>query len=269
MTDGDIKTFIMAEVSESNSKILPGELEKKISYTFNIAKKESRRHIGQLVDQGELAYTYLFGTSFIEKSFHKPVRMSKHIILVPAGGKKNKTGPFKEIVLSHGASFGTGRHPTTRLAIRSIENVFEETAFQQDNLKTSALDIGTGSGILAIASVLLGIGRATGTDIESCARKEARENVELNGLTEKIMISDQEPEELKGPFSLIAANLRYPTLIALHAHIKRLTTMGGALVLSGIKTQESQRICKVYSDGFHFLWQEEEKEWVCIVFKRI
>ena len=128
--------------------------------------------------------------------------------------------------------------------------------------------MGTGSGVLAIASVILGIGRATGTDIESCARKEARENVELNGLTENIMISDQEPVELKGPFSLITANLRYPTLIALHAHIKRLTTTGSALVLSGIKTHESQRIGEVYSNGFHFLWQEEEKEWVCLVFKR-
>ena len=269
MTEDKIKTFIIDAVSQSHSKITPGRLEKRLSDMFNLTKKESRHHIGQLVEEGELAYTYLFGTSFIETSFQRPVKITKHIILLPAGRKKKGSGPVKEIVLSHGASFGTGRHPTTRLALRSIESVFKETGFQNDNPKTSTLDIGTGSGVLAILSVLLGIEEAIGTDIESIARKEARENVELNGLTGRVIISDQTPDELNGPFSLITANLRYPTLMAMHAHIKRLTTRGSAVVLSGIKPHESERVCEMYSDGFHFLWQDDENDWACIVFKRI
>jgi ribosomal protein L11 methyltransferase len=269
MTADTIKTFIMDTVSASSSKITPGQLEKIISDTFNVTKKESRNHLSRLVEQGELAYTYLFGSSFIEKSFQQPVQIAKHIFLLPAGRKKNRSGDAIEIELLHGASFGTGRHPTTRLAVRSIEKLFETPDFQNDNPKISALDIGTGSGVLAIASVFMGIQEATGTDIESCARKEARENVELNGLSGRIKISNQEPAEIKKTFSLITANLRYPTLMAMHTDIKRLTTEGSAIVLSGIKTHEAERICDTYSDGFHFLWQEEENDWLCIVFTRI
>jgi len=269
MTTNIIKTFIMDTISASSSKITPGQLEKIISNEFNITKKESRNHIGRLVEQGELSYTYLFGSSFIEKSFQQSVRIAKNIFLIPAGRKKDKSGHAIEIELLHGASFGTGRHPTTRLAVRSIEKLFETKGFQNNNPKTSALDIGTGSGILAITSVFLGIQRATGTDIESCARKEAKENIELNGISGRIKISDHEPGEIKEAFSLITANLRYPTLMIMHTHIKRLTTSGSAIVLSGIKTDEAKKIRDKYSDGFHYMWQEEENDWVCIVFMRV
>lgn len=269
MTTDIIKIFIMDTISASSSKITPGQLEKIISDKFNVTKKESRHHIGRLVEQGELSYTYLFGSSFIEKSFQQPVKIAKNVFLLPAGRKKDKSGHAIEIELLHGASFGTGRHPTTRLAVRSIEKLFETKGFQNNNPKTSALDIGTGSGILAIASVFLGIHHAKGTDIESCARKEARDNVELNGISGRIKISDQEPDEIKNTFSLITANLRYPTLMTMHAHIKRLTTTGSAIVLSGIKTDEAKKIRETYSDEFHYMWQEEENDWVCIVFMRV
>jgi len=157
------------------------------------------------------------------------------------------------------------------LAVRSIEKLFETEQFINGSQKTSALDIGTGSGILAIASVLLGIQRATGTDIESCARKEAKENVELNGLSGRIDISDQELDEIDGMFSLITANLRYPTLMTIHPHIKRLTIPESAIVLSGIKADEIERICTMYSysNGFQLMWHEEEAGWACVVFIRI
>ncbi|MBW1892982.1 MAG: 50S ribosomal protein L11 methyltransferase [Deltaproteobacteria bacterium] len=264
-----IKKYIIDTVSGSDSKFTPGQLEKQISNKFKVTKKESRNHISDLVIEGELAYTYLFGCSFIEKSFQRPVKIANRIILMPAGTKKTRSGNNIEIELLHGASFGTGRHPTTRLAVRSIEKLFETEQFINGSQKTSALDIGTGSGILAITSVLLGIQKATGTDIESCARKEAKENVELNGLSDRIDISRQELGEIDGTVSLITANLRYPTLMTIHPHIKRLTVPESAVVLSGIRADETEHICAMYSNGFQYMWHQEEAGWACVVFTRI
>ncbi len=269
-----IKKYIVDTVSGSDSKFTPGQLEKQISDKFKVTRKESRNYISDLVKKGELAYTYLFGCSFIEKSFQRPVKIANKIILMPAGisktgTQKKRPGKDIEIELLHGASFGTGRHPTTRLAVRSIEKLFETGPFKNDSQKTSVLDIGTGSGILAIASVLLGIQKATGTDIESCARKEAKENVELNGLSGRIDISDQELDEIDGTVSLITANLRYPTLMTIHPHIKRLTVPESAVVLSGIKADETKHICAMYSNGFQYMWHQEEAGWACVVFTRI
>ena len=94
-------------------------------------------------------------------------------MLVPHG--LSFTGDPGDVVirLRHGISFGSGDHPTTRLALRGIEQVFFETGQLINKSSDSALDIGTGSGVLAIACLLLGVKRAIGIDTDSCARKES------------------------------------------------------------------------------------------------
>lgn len=264
-----IKHYVIDLISTSASKITPVQLEKQLSDQFNISRTVSRKYISDLVQEGELAYTYLFGSSFLEKSFNRPVYITESIVLLPTGSQKKRLSGTIEIELMPGASFGTGRHPSTRLAVRSIERLLTSNRFNKSAGDAKALDIGTGSGILAMVLVLLGIKQATGTDIESCARKEARENIDRNGLADRITVSRQETEEIEGRFSLVTANLRYPTLMTLQPHIRRLTTAESAVVLSGIKTDEAAHICDAYSaGGFQHMWQLEEAGWECVVFNR-
>ena len=131
------------------------------------------------------------------------------------------------------------------------------------------LDIGTGSGILVLAAVKMGVHRGVGIDIDPAARSEARENVSLNNLTGQIGISDQYLESIEGPFNLVTANLRYPTLKKIGSCLRKIVSHEGFSVFSGIRSHESADLIKAYDrKGFDFLWREESHDWAGIVFKR-
>ena len=154
--------------------------------TFGINKKQTKSVIRELVAGGELAYTYEYGCTFLERSFAKPVRISKHIVLQPPGHHHPANPKDVVVKIKPGASFGAGNHPTTRLAIQGIEFVLlGDQALDKTN-NTSVLDIGTGSGVLLITAILCGMQTGLGIDIDACARVEAAENVRINGLDDRV-----------------------------------------------------------------------------------
>ena len=268
---GRLQADILETVAASPELLTFGKLEKVLKSRLEIKRDDLKRFVDELVTEGELTYSYKHGCSFLEKSFEKPVRISKRIVLVPHRIKFTGESDDLLIRMQSGISFGRGDHPTTRLGLRGIEYVFEDTAFSGGcDINSTALDIGTGSGVLAIACVLFGAGSATGIDTDPCARKEAMENAGINGLGERIEISDMPVEKIKGRFSIIAANLRYPTLISLCPLMVNLTGKGSMLVLSGIKISEAKDLCLLYSKN-HFIMrrEEREKEWSAFVFCRI
>ena len=133
-----------------------------------------------------------------------------------------------------------------------------------------ALDIGTGSGILAIAAAKLGVKRVVGVDVDPCARAEARQNVQLNNLERRIEIHAQQVETMDQKFGLITANLRYPTLKRLSPRIAQLSESGGAFIVSGLKTDEESDLVEVYSQSrLKCVWKTYEKDWVGLVFERL
>ncbi|MBU2621460.1 MAG: 50S ribosomal protein L11 methyltransferase [Proteobacteria bacterium] len=268
---GRLQADILEAVAASPELLTFRKLEKILLNRLEIRRDDLKRAVDALVTEGELVYSYKHGCSFLEKSFEKPVRVSKRIVLVPcriafSGGPEDVV-----IRMQSGISFGRGDHPTTRLGLRGVEHVFEDTAFSGSRgINSTVLDIGTGSGILAIACVLFGAGRATGIDTDPCARKEAVENAGINGLGKRIEISDMPVEKIKGQFSIITANLRCPTLISLYPLMVKLTVKGSMLVFSGIKISEAKDLCPLYSKN-HFIMRKEEreKEWSAFVFRRI
>lgn len=265
-----LKEHILEAVSDSLEPLTLGKLAKILTDRFGKEKKALKKAVDDLIAAGELTYTYRHGSSFIEKSFAKPVRVSERIVLVPYGMRFPGNPGDVVIKMRHGISFGSGDHPTTRLALRGIEQVFHETGKLINESNSSVLDIGTGSGVLAIACLLFGVKRAIGIDTDSCARKEAGENAEINGLGNRIEISDMPVEKIKGEFSIVTANLRYPTLTNLYPVMIKLTGTDSMLVFSGIKVSEADELSKFYSkEHFRCLWVEKEKDWAGIVFKRI
>ena len=265
----DLRQVVLDMVYSSEARLTPVQLEKMIIEHFSIKKETVKTVIKSLVADRDLVYTYQFGSSFLEKSFNIPTRISQRIVLKPPGLMYKPASGEEVIELQQGASFGTGDHPSTRLAVRGIESVLAKKDFFAKNRASFALDVGTGSGVLAMVAVLLGVERAVGIDIDPCARSEAKENIKLNHLEHQIKIHDWKVKRIEETCSLISANLRYPTLKRLASRMTEITGNNGAIVVSGIKTEEINNLVDIFTDkGFKFSWKESEKGWAGLAFDR-
>ena len=195
--------------------------------------------------------------------------MSTHVVLKPPGHHYQPQSDDVVIQIKSGASFGDGRHPTSRLAVRGIEYVLKKIKSDRPEDQSRVLDIGTGSGILVLAAVRLGIHQGVGIDIDPAARFEAKENVIINRLEDRIKISDQYLETIDDCFDLVTANLRYPTLKKICPCLRKITNPDGFIVFSGIRSHELADLIKAYArKKFEVLWQEKELDWLGVVLKR-
>ena len=256
-------------VGESTSRVAPPELERWLVEHHGLKKKEAKKVLKELVSEGELAYTYEFGTSFLEVSFNRPVRVSNRVVLKPPGHHFKSEAEDVVITIKPGAAFGDGRHPTSRLAVRGLEYVLAETKPALTADSTTVLDIGTGSGILVITAVRMGIHSGLGIDIDPSARAEATENVSLNRLGDRVEISDQSIETIDEKFSLVTANLRYPTLKKMSTILQKITCPEGVVVCLGIRSHELTDLINIYEKtGFQLAWQAQSHEWGGIAFKK-
>ena len=248
-------------VFQSSRKMTPAELGKILSDKFSINRHNVKSIIQKLIRREELIYTYQYGLTFLERSFSKPARISSKVILTPVNRPYLPTPNEVVIKIMDGASFGAGDHPTTRLAIKSIEHALTHSDLSK-HPKSVCLDIGTGSGVLAITAIQLGINTGLGIDIDPNAISEAKNNVSLNHLNHRITIRNVPVELLTEPYFLIMANLRYPTLIQLSSDIFRLLENDGFFVMSGFRMDELPAIIDEYTyRGFDSVWIEEEKGW--------
>jgi ribosomal protein L11 methyltransferase len=264
-----VRGGVLRMVGESTSRVAPPELEKWLVEHHGLKKKEAKKVLKELVSEGELAYTYEFGTSFLELSFNRPVRVSTRVVLKPPGLHFEPQAEDVVITIRPGAAFGDGRHPTSRLAVRGIEYVLKETKPVWNKGATTVLDIGTGSGILVITAVQMGIHSGLGIDIDPSARAEATENVLLNRLGDRVEISDQSIETIDGKFNLITANLRYPTLKKMSTILQKITRSEGVVVCSGIRSHELTDLINIYKEiGFELAWQEQSLEWGGVAFSK-
>lgn len=249
--------------------ITPAALNKTVSRKFRMAMDEVKPIVRHLIAQGRLAYSDNHGRTVIEKSFLKPVRISAHVMLKPPAVNFSAQKEDVLLEMAQGAAFGDGRHPSTRVAVRALEHVLKNTLFLQYRTSSKLLDIGTGSGILAIAALHLGITTAVGIDIDPAARYEAAQNAQANGVETRFEILDAPLEGIRDRFDMIAANLRYPTLIRISSTISDLLKPSGAVVLSGIKIEESGEVTAAYtSRRFTYDWHVTENDWRSLVFCR-
>ncbi len=261
MSTEPIQTALLALVDLQEQSLTPAEAEKHLARQLAVDRRTVRSALRDMVNRGELSYASRFGQTVVQRSFDRPVRVSRHVVLKPPD-KSYAPAPGEVVIsLCHGVSFGTGQHPTTRLALRGLEHAVHEAGAETGG-DTTALDIGTGSGVLAIAAVRFGIAGAAGTDLDPCAVSEARENVRANGLEDRISISDADLDMFTRPFTLITANLRFPTLSRMYPDMVRLTRSGSGLILSGIRPDEVPELLDTYTRRqFTLQWQLTEKGW--------
>ncbi len=261
-----VQKHALRVVADSTVRVTPPALEKTLIETHGLTRKQVKAVTRDLVSDGELIYTYEFGSSFLEPSFNKPVRVSTHVVLKPPGHHFQPQSEDVVIQIKPGAAFGDGRHPTSRLAIRGIEHALKDFKPGRPENQTSVLDIGTGSGVLVIAAVRMGIHKGLGIDIDPSARSEAKENVLINRLGDQIEISDQSLETIDGRFDLVTANLRYPTLKKICPFLRKITHPNGFIVFSGIRRHELPGLIKAYArENFKVLWKDVELDWAGMV----
>jgi ribosomal protein L11 methyltransferase len=143
-----------------------------------------------------------------------------------------------EVVLDPGMAFGTGSHPTTSLCLAALSDLLAARP------GASVLDVGTGSGILAIAARKLGAGRVAGTDDDPKAVEVARENAEANGVALELAVVPREP--VAGTFDLVVANILANTLVALAPELAAKVAPGGVVLLSGILAPQEEEVRRAY-----------------------
>lgn len=263
-TVNQIEREILRIVQDGN--ITPVALNRTLSQRFGLRSDAVKPVVNGLISQGLLAYSDRHGRTVIEKSFAKPVRISNYVILKPPGTDFIADNADVAVDIARGAAFGNGQHPSTRVAVRAIEHVLRDTLFLRPRTESVVLDIGTGTGVLAIAALRLGITRALGIDTDPGARYEAALNAEINDVGKRFEVSNAPLEDLRGTFDIVVANLRYPTLIRICSNISTLVKRPGAVVLSGIKVEESEKVMNTYkARQFSCAWKATEKSWCSLV----
>lgn len=256
-------------VAESAHKLTASDLEKRLAHRCDGSRAAARRMIRKMVTGGHLRFVYLYGQSYIDLSFQRPTPITRQLLLVPPGCTPRPAPGQHAIILAPGAAFGDGHHPTTRLALRGLATLWPSTDGHPAPALQRGLDIGTGSGILAIAAARFGAERIDALDLDPCALSEARLNVDHNRLGHRIRLSGEPLEKLSATYDLILANLRLPTLcaiapwIGLHAHPQ------GHLVVSGFRESESAALRQAYPDhAYRWRWREVQAGWCGAVLQK-
>lgn len=172
----------------------------------------------------------------------------------------------KVLHIDPGTAFGTGMHETTQLCIRQLKKYITPD--------TVLLDVGTGSGILAIVALIYGIKEAAGTDLDPCALEAVRENMEMNGISPGAfqmtignIITDKEVQERAGyeKYDIVVANILAEVLLPLTPVVKKHLKKGGIYITSGIIAEKEKLVTDaVKAAGMEVLEVTRQNEWVSV-----
>lgn len=196
-----------------------------------------------------------------KKYFHT-TKIGERIVIKPTWEKYEKKADEAVIELDPGAAFGTGTHPTSAMCIRELERIVKDGAF--------VIDVGTGSGILAVAAAKLGAKKVLALDNDETAAKTARENVAQNGAADAVTV--RVGDLLAGVTAsadVIVANIIADVVIKMLADAKRLLADGGRIILSGIIDERRDDVTRAATGhGFAVEKIVGEKGWTAIVLRR-
>ena len=197
----------------------------------------------------------------------KPIRV-KHrgfSVTVKPTWHKLKRSPGEIVIdIDPGMAFGTGGHATTKMCLKSILRLVKGGKLPKG---PSILDVGTGTGVLAIAAMKLGFKKAVGTDIDKVALKVARKNADLNRT--KLSLSAKDLSGVAGKYDIVAANILAGELKKLSNALYGKIKPGGFLILSGILDNEQAAIEAAFTPiGLEKAFLLAEKEWVAFAFRK-
>lgn len=230
------------------------------------------------IDPGHVKYDYIavdddsWATAW--KEYFHPIRITNKLTIKPTWETYTPAEGEMIIELDPGMAFGTGTHPTTALCLRTLESVIKGGE--------TIIDVGTGSGVLAIGASLLGAQRVLALDLDPIAVSSAKENVELNHLSEQIevhlsdllgIITNKEGSAdqlaVKPPVDIVVANILAEIILLFVDDVYQALKPGGTYIASGIwKNKEEVVEQGLIAAGFEVVDKQRDEDWIAFVARR-
>lgn len=191
------------------------------------------------------------------KAYFKPIRVGKHFLVKPTWEEAHPGAMDIVLELDPGMAFGTGTHPTTTLCLEILEDIVQPG--------TEVFDLGTGSGILAIAAAKLGA-EVQAVDLDPVAVRVAQENVDINGVSTNVQVLRGDlGSVITGQADLVVANIIADIIIALLGDLRRLLRPGGEFIASGIIEARSSEVeAALMKSGLEIVERREDSGWVLL-----
>ena len=207
------------------------------------------------------------------KQYFKPLRVSDRLTIKPTWEEYTPQSEDERIIeLDPGMAFGTGAHPTTSLCLRTLEGVIQEG--------DEVIDVGTGSGILAIGSCLLGASRVLALDLDPVAVSSATENTHLNGMDDRITVVESDLLSVLGkgtvpelgvtlPVRVVVANILAEIILLFLEDAYQALQPGGYYIASGIYKNKEQVVKEgLLAAGFEITETARDEDWVAFVARK-
>lgn len=203
------------------------------------------------------------------KAFFTPRQIGRRVHVLPPWERDSYvTSPdHLRIEIDPGLAFGTGHHATTTLCAAVLEERLEQEP------PVSLLDVGTGSGILAILAHRLGVRHVVGNDIDAAAIRSAQENLARNDIPAgAIELSTTPLAEIRGTFPWVVANILAPILIVLAPEMVAHVAASGQLLLSGLQAEQRQEVLDAYrvaagGRALTVVHEAQQDEWVALLLR--
>ena len=192
------------------------------------------------------------------KQYFHPIPVGEKLLIRPTWEDEFEAGDRKVLNIEPGLAFGTGTHETTRLCLETLEKHIHEG--------TTVLDIGCGSGILSIASLLLGAEKAVGVDIDALAVKTAIENGEVNNFRapEYTVLQGNLTDKVSGKFDVVVANIVADVIIMFCKDVASFMKDDALFITSGIIDTREQDVIDAFNKyGFEIKARHTKGGWVC------
>lgn len=196
------------------------------------------------------------------KEHFKPTRVGERLIVAPTWEPCSAEPGDIVIRLDPGMAFGTGTHATTRLCLQALELILASGP------AATTLDVGCGSGILAIAAALLGSGPVIAIDIDPVAAEVTTENARLNGVEERVAASVTPLQMVSGRFDIVVANILAEDLARMAFDLAAKVAVNGWLVLSGILNEKEPVVTSAFDRLFAApATVTRDGDWCCVVYR--
>ena len=256
---GEVDAFELSEDSRATVELKvyfpPEEVSEKVS--------ELRGYLEGLGLEFAISVSDILDDDWANKwkEFFKAERITDRIVVKPTWEPFEAGEGDIVIEIDPGMAFGTGTHATTRGCLRLIEDVVSKGGIE------TMLDVGTGSGILAIAAARLGVARTIAIDLDSSALKVAEENIALNKVEAQVRVAKIKVDIIYVMFHLVVANIIAEELVSLSRHLNDRVLPGGSLILSGIIVEKADMVKGAFKE-FSLEKELTEGEWVSLLYKK-
>ena len=201
------------------------------------------------------------------QQFFSTTEIVPGLVIKPSWEEYTSSANQHVIKMDPGMAFGTGQHESTKLALILISSCFDT---DHSNKPSRVLDVGTGTGILAMAAACFGADQVMAIDNDPEAVSIAKHNVHENHFDWNIGISTRPVEDLQGPYDLICVNIVHDVLVEMAPTLSRLAENNSRIILSGILHGDQEKnLEKVYLEqGMHLIRTEYEEEWAALLLQK-